>query len=78
MGSIFKTFTVALALDKDIVEPKTIIKNIPRKIRCSVHEITDIKEHPQNLSAEDILVRSQMLVPVVLARKVGEKILKNL
>ena len=77
LGSIFKTFTVALALDKDIVEPKTIIKNIPRKIRCSVHEITDIKEHPQNLSVEDILVRSSNVGSVVLARKVGEKNFKE-
>ena len=32
LGSIFKTFTVALALDKKLVTPETIIKNIPRKI----------------------------------------------
>ena len=47
LGSIFKTFTVALALDQKIVESNTIIKDIPRKIRCSVHEITDMKEHPK-------------------------------
>ena len=53
LGSIFKTFTVALALDHNLVENDTIIKNIPRKIRCSVHEITDMKKHPINLSVEE-------------------------
>ena len=31
LGSIFKTFTVALALEKKLVDTDTIIKNIPRK-----------------------------------------------
>ena len=47
LGSIFKTFTVALAIDHKLVDTDTIIKNIPRKIRCSIHEITDMKEHPK-------------------------------
>ena len=58
LGSIFKTFTVALAIDHDLVETNTIINNIPKKIKCSIHEITDMKQHPKNLSVEDILVRS--------------------
>ena len=45
LGSIFKTFTVALALENKLVDTDTIIENIPKKIRCSIHEITDIKEH---------------------------------
>ena len=31
LGSIFKTFTVALALDYDLVKTNTVIKNIPKK-----------------------------------------------
>ena len=73
LGSIFKTFTVALALEHKIVNSDTIIKNIPRKIKCSIHEITDMKEHPKNLSVEEILVRSSNVGSVFLARKVGEK-----
>ena len=49
LGSIFKTFTIALALDYDLVTPKTIIKNIPRSIKCSKHKISDIKDFPENL-----------------------------
>ena len=49
LGSIFKTFTVALALDHKLVDTDTIIENIPKKIKCSIHQITDMKEHPKNL-----------------------------
>ncbi len=73
LGSIFKTFTIALALEKKIVEPETIIKNIPRKIKCSIHEIADLKDFPNNLSVEDILIRSSNIGTLILARKVGEK-----
>ena len=73
LGSIFKTFTVALAIDHNLVRQDTIIKNIPKKIRCSVHEITDMKEHPKNLSVEEILIRSSNVGSVLLAKKIGEK-----
>ena len=58
LGSIFKTFTVALAIDHELVDSDTIIENIPKKIKCSIHEITDMKEHPKNLTVVEILVRS--------------------
>ncbi len=73
LGSIFKTFTVALAIDKKLVTPETIIKNIPRKIKCSIHEISDIKQFPKNLSVEDILIRSSNIGTLILAQKIGEK-----
>ena len=73
LGSIFKTFTVALALEKKLVEPNTIIKNIPRKVKCSVHDISDIKKFPKDLSVEDILIRSSNVGTLMLAQKVGEK-----
>ena len=77
LGSIFKTFTIALALEYKLVETKTIIKDIPKKIRCSVHEIKDMKEHPSNLSVEDILIRSSNLGSVILAKKIGEQNYKD-
>ena len=73
LGSIFKTFTIALALELKLVDTNTIIGNIPKKIRCSIHEITDIKEHPKNLSVEEILIRSSNVGSVLLARKIGEE-----
>ena len=77
LGSIFKTFTVALALEHKLVEKDTIIQNIPRKIRCSIHEITDMKEHPKNLSVEEILVRSSNVGSAILAKKIGEENFKK-
>jgi len=77
LGSIFKTFTVALALEHKLVDTNTIIKNIPRKIKCSNHEITDMKEHPKNLSVEEILVRSSNVGSVILAKKIGKENFKE-
>ncbi|MDC0903132.1 penicillin-binding protein 2 [Pelagibacteraceae bacterium] len=77
LGSIFKTFTIALAIEKNLVKPETIIKNIPRKIKCSVHEISDIKQFPKDLSVEDILIRSSNIGTLMLARKIGEHDYKN-
>ena len=77
LGSIFKTFTVALAIENNLVNQNTIIKDIPKKIKCSVHEITDMKEHPKNLSVEEILIRSSNVGSVVLAKKIGEKNFKQ-
>ena len=77
LGSIFKTFTIALALEHKLVDSNTTIQDIPRKIRCSIHEITDMKEHPKNLTVEEILVRSSNVGSVVLAKKVGKKNFKD-
>ena len=77
LGSIFKTFTIALALEKNLVSPKTIIKDIPRKIKCSIHEISDIKKFPKDLSVEDILIRSSNIGTLMLAKKIGEQDYKN-
>ena len=77
LGSIFKTFTIALALEKNLVSPETIIKDIPRKIRCSIHEISDIKKFPKDLSVEDILIRSSNIGTLMLAKKIGEQDYKD-
>ena len=77
LGSIFKTFTVALALDSKIVKPNTIISNIPRSINCSNHKISDIKEFPKDLSVEDILIRSSNIGTLLIARKIGKEKFKQ-
>ncbi|MDC0619256.1 penicillin-binding protein 2, partial [Pelagibacteraceae bacterium] len=73
LGSIFKTFTIALALENNLVTSKTIIKDIPRSLKCSIHEISDMKEHPKNLSVEEILIRSSNVGSVMLAKMIGEQ-----
>jgi len=73
LGSIFKTFTIALALENNIVTPKTIIQNIPESIKCSRYNISDIKRFPKKLSVEDILIRSSNVGTLLIARKIGEE-----
>ena len=77
LGSIFKTFTIALALENDLVTSETIIENIPRSLKCSIHKISDMKEHPKNLSVEEILIRSSNVGSVILAKKIGEQKFKE-
>ena len=72
LGSVFKTFTIALALEENILTPETIITNIPNKIKCSKYPISDIKVFPKNLSAEDILIRSSNIGTLMIAREIGE------
>ena len=64
-------------MDNDLVTPKTIIKNIPRSIKCSKHKISDIKEFPENLTVEEILIRSSNIGTLIIARKIGEEKFKK-
>ena len=77
LGSIFKTFTVALALEEELVDSKTLINNISNKIKCSIHKISDIKEFPTSMTVEDILIQSSNIGTVKIAKKIGEKKYKD-
>ena len=77
LGSVFKTFTLALALEENILLPETIIENIPNEVKCSKYNIRDIHDFPDKLSAEDILIRSSNIGSLMIGRKVGEKKLKS-
>jgi len=77
LGSVFKTFTIALALEENILSPDTMINNIPDKIKCSIHNIGDIHNFPESLSVEDILIRSSNIGSLMIARQIGETKLKN-
>ena len=72
LGSVFKTFTVALALEENILSPETIINNIPDNVKCSVHNISDIHDFPKSLSVEDILIRSSNIGSLMIARQIGK------
>tara|TARA_Y100001970_G_C14223759_1_gene854260 strand:+ start:168 stop:1898 length:1731 start_codon:yes stop_codon:yes gene_type:complete len=73
LGSVFKTFTTALALEENLFYPDTVIKNIPQEIKCSKHKISDLKVFPRDLTVEDILIRSSNVGTLMIARKIGEK-----
>jgi len=77
LGSVFKTFTLAIALEENILSPETIIENIPNEVKCSKYPIRDIHEFPKKLSAEDILIRSSNIGSLMIGQKVGTEKLKN-
>ncbi len=77
LGSVFKTFTVALALEENILSPDTIINNIPDNVKCSTHNISDMHDFPESLSVEDILIRSSNIGSLMIARQIGEIKLKK-
>ena len=46
LGSIFKTFTIALALENNLVEPQTVIKNIQDQlsVQNTIFQISKISQ----------------------------------
>ncbi len=77
LGSIFKTFTLALALEDNLYSPDSLIKNIPDKIHCSKFTISEHDEMPDNLTLKDILVRSSNIGTIKVARNIGEERLRK-
>ena len=77
LGSIFKTFTVTLAIDEGLVDPETMINNITKKINCSVHEISDIKTFPDSMTVEDIVIQSSNIGTIKIAQQIGVEKYKN-
>ena len=70
-GSVFKTFTVAAALENEIIKSNTIFKNLENKITCGKYTISEHDKLPKNLNTEQILVRSSNIGAVRIAQKVG-------
>ena len=77
LGSIFKTFTIALAIEDELFSPNTIVENIPNKIECSKFTISEHDEMPSSLSLKEILIRSSNIGTIKVARKIGENNLKT-
>ena len=74
LGSVFKTFTFASALNDDLIEPETEFLDLPKSIRCDKHRISEYdNEIPSNLTAEQILIRSGNIGSVRIAQKIGPK-----
>jgi len=77
LGSVFKTFTIAAALENKIIKPNTIFKNLENSITCDKYTISEHDKLPKNLSAEQILIRSSNIGAVRIAQKVGIEKYKN-
>jgi len=78
LGSVFKPFTYAAALEMGLIEPETEFKNLPKSIDCAGFPIREYDEKiPTNLTAEQILIRSGNIGSVKIAQKIGEERFKN-
>jgi cell division protein FtsI (penicillin-binding protein 3) len=78
LGSVFKPFTFASALNNDLIKPETEFLNLPKSIRCEKHRIREYdNEIPSDLSAEQILIRSGNIGSVRIAQKIGPKKYKS-
>ncbi len=78
LGSVFKTFTFASALNEKLIKPETEFLNLPKSINCYGFPIREYdKEIPSDLTAEQILVRSGNIGSVRIAQKVGPEKFKS-
>ena len=78
LGSVFKTFTLAGALNEGIVETNTEFKNLPKNITCAGRPIGESDDKiPSDLTAEQILIRSGNIGSVRIAQKIGAEKMKN-
>ena len=78
LGSVFKTFTIAAALNEQLVEPDTEFLNLEKEIRCGGKPIREYnKEIPENLTVEQILIRSGNIGSVRIGQLLGIDKLKK-
>ena len=72
LGSVFKTFTFASALNEKLIKPETEFLDLPKSIKCDRYRISEYdNEIPSDLTAEQILVRSGNIGSVRIAQSVG-------
>ena len=78
LGSVFKIFTYANALNENLIEPDTEFLDLPKSIRCDKFRIGEYDDDiPPNLTAEQIIVRSGNIGSVRIAQKIGPEKFKN-
>ncbi len=71
-GSVFKTFTLAAAFNKKIIEPETEFVDLPKSLMCAGFPIREYDNRiPTNLTAEQILIRSGNIGSVRIGQKIG-------
>ena len=74
LGSVFKAFTFASALNEKLIKPETEFLDLPKSIKCDKYRIGEYdKEIPSDLTAEQILIRSGNIGSVRIAQKVGSE-----
>ncbi|KPP85396.1 MAG: cell division protein FtsI (penicillin-binding protein 3) [Rhodobacteraceae bacterium HLUCCO07] len=70
LGSTFKIFTVAQALELDLVEPSTMV-DTSGPLRWGRHRIRDFRDYGAELTVEDVIAKSSNVGTARLAQKIG-------
>ena len=73
LGSIFKTFVIANALEKNIATRDKIYKNLPREVICGKFPIKEYRysADKKNLTVNDILVESSNIGTIRIIQETG-------
>ena len=72
LGSVFKPFTFASALNENLIKPETEFLDLPKSISCDKHRIGEYDNKiPTDLTAEQILIRSGNIGSVRIGQKIG-------
>ena len=72
LGSVFKTFTLAAALNEGSLDIDTEFKDLEKSIKCGKNTISEYDNKiPANLSAEQILIRSGNIGSVRIGQSIG-------
>ena len=78
LGSVFKPFTFASALNEDLIKPETEFLDLPKSIRCDKHRIGEYDDKiPSDLTAEQIIIRSGNIGSVRIGQKIGSEKYKS-
>ena len=78
LGSVFKSFTLAAALNLNLLKPDEIFYNLEKRMKCGNRIISEYDEElPQNLSVEQILIKSGNIGSVKIGQIIGKDNLKN-
>tara|TARA_Y100000590_G_scaffold465209_1_gene636834 strand:+ start:1258 stop:2946 length:1689 start_codon:yes stop_codon:yes gene_type:complete len=78
LGSVFKTFTIAAALEEKLIEPQTKFLNLKKNLKCGKNVISEYDDEiPSDLTAEEILIRSGNIGSVRIGQKLEINKLRN-
>ena len=78
LGSVFKAFTFANALNERLIKPDTEFLNLPKSLSCYGFPIREYDNKiPSDLTAEQILIRSGNIGSVRIAQKIGPEKFKS-
>ena len=78
LGSVFKVFTFANALNEKLIKPETEFINLPKSLSCYGFPIREYDNKiPKDLTAEQILIRSGNIGSVRIAQKIGSEKFKS-